>query len=101
MEFEDVFIVSENSSQESQLQVSGSQIRAARALLGISSRSLSEASGVGWATIRRFEEGEGIPPSRGGTLERVKSTLEQAGIEFIGDPISSPGVRLRPVRRSD
>lgn len=75
--------------------ISGAQMRAARGLLGISSRDLATLSGVSWATIKRFEEVKGIPPSRGGTLERVTRALEAAGIEFIGDPINSPGVRLR------
>jgi DNA-binding transcriptional regulator YiaG len=83
------------SSHDDECQVSASQIRAARALLGISSEELSRASGVGWATVRRFEEAEGIPASRKGTLRRLKSALQAAGIEFIGDPIESPGVRLR------
>ena len=60
----------------------------------MSSRQLADLSGVGWATVKRFEDEDGIPPSRGGTLERIKSALEQAGIEFIGDPLTSPGVRL-------
>lgn len=77
------------------MQISSKQIRAARALLKISSEELAELSGVGWATVRRFEEVEGIPPSRSGTLERVQSALEQAGIEFIGDPEVSPGVQLK------
>ncbi|MGN3975258.1 hypothetical protein ACPV3N_11750 [Tsuneonella sp. SYSU-LHT278] len=46
-------------------------------------------------TIQRFETAQGIPPSRGGTLAKVKTALEVAGIEFIGDPLASPGVRLR------
>jgi hypothetical protein len=49
---------------------------------------------VGWATIKRFERVDGIPRWRAGTLERVKGALEAAGIEFIGDPIIWPGVRL-------
>ena len=76
------------------MQPSAAQIRAARALLDITSEKLAQLSNVGWATIRRFEEGDGIPPSRSGTLERVKAALEQAGIEFLGDPVASPGVRL-------
>lgn len=75
--------------------ISGAQIAAGRALLGLTSRQFAERSGVGWATIKRFESCGGIPPSRSGTLERVKAALEQAGIEFIGDPLKSPGVRLR------
>ena len=75
--------------------ISAEQIRAARALLGMSAESLATRADVGLATIKRFEASEGSPPSRGGTLGKVKAALEAAGIEFIGDPISSPGVRLR------
>jgi hypothetical protein len=52
-------------------------------------------SGVGWATIKRFEDASGVPPSRSGTLERVVEALEAEGIEFLGDPERSPGVRLK------
>jgi hypothetical protein len=44
-------------------------------------------------TIQRFEAAEGIRANRSGTLDRIK-TLEVAGIVFLGDPISSPGVQL-------
>lgn len=74
--------------------ISGAQIRAARGMLRMSSREVADLSGVGWATVKRFEEIEGFPQSRGGTLERVEAALEDAGIEFVGDPIQSPGVRL-------
>ena len=76
-------------------RVSGSQLRAARGLLAISGEDLSRISGVSWATIQRFESEDHIPNSRSGTLERVVEALEEAGIEFLGDPIESPGVRLR------
>ena len=62
--------------------------------MGLSSQQLAELSGVGWATIKRFEDASGVPPSRSGTLERVVEALEAEGIEFIGDPDKSPGVRL-------
>lgn len=51
-------------------------------------------AGVTWKTIQRFESAVAIPPSRSGTLERVKAALEKAGVEFIGDPGASPGVCL-------
>lgn len=76
-------------------EISGAQIRSGRALLALSSRQLAQLANVSWATVKRFEEEEGIPPSRSGTLAKVKAALEAAGIEFIGDPIISPGVRLR------
>jgi len=75
--------------------LSGCQIRAARALLGISSEELAEMSGVGWATIRRFELVDGVPNGRGATLTQIKHALEAEGIEFIGDPLKSPGVQLK------
>lgn len=61
----------------------------------MSADELAHDAGISWATIQRFESAPGIPSSRGGTLERVKTALEKAGIEFIGDPLQSPGVRLR------
>ena len=74
--------------------ISAVQIRAARAVLGISADRLGGMAGLPLRTIQRFEAAEGIPPSRGGTLTKVRTTLEAAGIEFIGDPVASPGVRL-------
>ena len=76
----------------------GPQIRAGRALLGLSARELAEIAGVGLATIQRLEAHDGVPPNRSGTLVRVRQALESAGIDFIGDPKTSPGVRLRRVR---
>jgi len=75
--------------------VSAAQLRAGRALLGLTSRELASLSGIGWATIKRFEEADGVPPSRAGTLERVVEALQAEGIEFLGDPLKTPGVRLR------
>lgn len=75
--------------------ISAEQIRAARALLDISARELENLSGVPLRTIQRFERAAGVPPSRSGTLERVRGALEAAGIEFTGDPVESPGVRLK------
>lgn len=73
---------------------SGTQIRAARALLGISAQELALEAQVTWKTIQRFESHQGVPPSRSGTLDRVRATLEAHGIEFVGDPETSPGVIL-------
>lgn len=75
--------------------ISGAQIRSARALLGLSAHGLAEIAHVSWATIQRFESVDAVPESRSGTLERLKAALEAEGIEFTGDPMKSPGVRLR------
>jgi DNA-binding transcriptional regulator YiaG len=74
---------------------SGPQIRAARALLGMSAQDLARLSEVGWATIQRYEANDGVPKGQADKLKQVVRALEDAGVEFLGDPISSPGVRLR------
>ncbi|MDC0010736.1 helix-turn-helix domain-containing protein [Porticoccaceae bacterium] len=80
--------------------LSSSQIRAARALLGWSGTDLAEKSGVGITTLRRYELQIGIPSANTSVLLTLKETLENAGIEFIGDPLVNPGVTLR-IKRGD
>ena len=74
--------------------ITSCQIRAARALINWSARELAEKAGVGVATVRRMELAESIPSSNAITLNLVIKTLESAGVEFIGNQDSSPGVRL-------
>jgi hypothetical protein len=69
-------------------------------MLKISAAELAAQADVNWKTVQRMESVEGVPPSRAGTLERIQAVLEAAGIEFIGDPVTSPGVRLHPDKRS-
>ncbi len=75
--------------------ISTAQIRAARALLSWTAQDLADASGVGVATIRRMEVMEGVPVGNIKTLSAIQAALEEAGIEFMGSPNDSPGVRLR------
>ena len=51
-------------------------------------------SGVGTATIQRMEVMEGVPTGNVKTLLALKRALEDAGVEFVGSPEKSPGVRL-------
>ncbi len=74
--------------------ITSGQIRAARALLRWSSAELSDACGVGTATIKRLEVMQGVPSSQVRTLLAIKEALELAGVEFIGTPTEDPGVRL-------
>jgi transcriptional regulator with XRE-family HTH domain len=80
--------------------LSSSQIRAARALLGWSGIDLAEKSAVGITTLRRYELQKGIPSANISVLLTLKNTLENAGIEFTGDPLVNPGVTLR-IKRDD
>ena len=75
--------------------ITGLQIRAARTALKWSASKLAQISGVSQPTIQRFEQYDGIPPSRSATLFDIKRSLEEAGIEFIGTPDDGPGIRLR------
>ena len=74
--------------------ISSSQIRAGRALLGWSALDLANHSSVGVASIRRYEVQDGVPSSNAKTLHTLKVCLEEAGVEFTGDPLVNPGVVL-------
>ena len=76
------------------------QIRAARALLGWSANTLSKESGVGVATIRRYEIQEGLPQGNFQKVIKIKNALESQGIEFTGDPLKNPGVILHLDKQS-
>ena len=72
------------------------QIRAARQLVKITAGELAVLSGVGVATIRRFELMSGVPSGNARSIEAIQKALEAAGVEFLGSPEDGPGVRLRP-----
>lgn len=71
------------------------QIRAARQLLRITADKLADLSGVGVATIRRYELMSGVPSGNARSVEAIQQALENAGVEFIGSPDDRPGVRLK------
>ena len=75
--------------------IASAQIRAARALLRWSAGDLSQASGVGTATLQRMEVMGGVPTGQVRTLLAIREALEAAGVEFIGSPTDNPGVRLK------
>lgn len=90
----------QNASSSIIYMITSSQIRAARALLKWSAETLSHKSDVGIATIKRYEVSEGVPNANVRTLTIIKKTLEEAGIEFIGEPDKDPGVQLITKRDS-
>jgi len=71
------------------------QIKAARALLGWSQADLAERSGISEPTVARLESLEGELGGRIGTVEKMRSAIEKAGVEFIDENGGGPGVRLR------
>ena len=78
--------------------LTGSQIRAARALLNWSGEDLAKKIGLARHTIMNLEKSDGVPPSRTQTLIEIKAAFEAAGVEFIGTPDNDPGVRLKTRR---
>lgn len=76
--------------------LTGSQIRAARALLKWSGQKLSQESGVSYPAIQRAEQADDMPNMHARNLVAIKSALEAAGIEFIdGDYSGDGGVGAR------
>ena len=74
--------------------ISVRQIKAGRSMLNWSAADLAKASGVGPATIRRYEMQMGIPTGNTSTMLSIQSAMENAGIQFTGDPLVNPGVTL-------
>ena len=71
------------------------QLRAARAMLKWSIDDLSNKSGIGTTTLKRFESADGVPNAQVRTIEQLRVVIEGAGIEFIGTPESGAGVRWK------
>jgi len=68
------------------------QLKMARAALGLTTRQAAEVSGVSHGTITRIEAGETLKDS---TVQKVRSALEIAGVQFIERNGGGQGVRLR------
>ena len=75
-------------------KITAEQIRAARSVLGFSIQKIAETTGIGTATLKRYEVVAGVPESRKGNLETLKIFFESQGIEFIGTPDDRPGIRI-------
>ena len=75
--------------------ITSEQIRAARQLIRVTADQLAKSSGVGLATIRRFELMVGVPSGNARLLDAIQRSLEESGVEFVGTPDDRPGVRLK------
>jgi len=79
--------------------LTSAQIRAARALIRWSAEDLARESTLGVTTIRRAELTEGETSMTTANDLAVRRALEGAGVEFIDEDGSGPGVRLRNPQR--
>jgi transcriptional regulator with XRE-family HTH domain len=81
--------------------LTSAQIRAARALVRWSADDLARRSSLSVATIRRAELVEDQTSMTAANDIAVRKALEAAGVEFIDENGSGPGVRLRkPLKKN-
>ncbi len=78
--------------------ITGAQMRAARAMLGIDQRELARLSSLSLPTVQRMEASDGVVRGNVDSLMKLVGALHEAGIELIGDNATSSqggrGVRL-------
>ncbi len=77
------------------LRLTGAQMRGARGMLNWSVKQLALRTGISSAVIRRFEEYSDSPPMPDETMDILRNTFSDAGIEFLFSQVGKPGVRLR------
>lgn len=79
--------------------ITATQLRAARALLGVDQRRLAELSGLSVPTIQRMEASEGTIRGNVDSLMKLIAALDAAGVEVLGEGAvsraSGRGVRLK------
>lgn len=84
--------------------ITGAQMRAARALLGLDQKTLAELSGVSLPTIQRMEASDGNVRGNIDTLTKVIEAFDRAGVELIAENVKSDGlgrgVRLKAIHQT-
>jgi transcriptional regulator with XRE-family HTH domain len=75
-----------------------SQLRAARALTGLSQPEVAEAAGISVPTLKRAEAGGPIKVADE-TIDAIAKALERAGVEFIPENGGGAGVRMKKRKR--
>jgi len=78
------------------MAISGNQLKAARALIGLDQQQLADKAGIGINTVRNMEAAAaGNIRARTDTLDAVVAALADAGVEFIPENGGGAGVRLK------
>ncbi|MEN5276430.1 transcriptional regulator [Brucella sp. TWI432] len=75
--------------------ITGSQIRAARALLRWRAEDLAKEAKIGVATVRRAEAKDGDHGMTEANQSAVRGALEAAGVIFVPENGEGPGVRMK------
>jgi len=71
--------------------ITSSQLRAARALLGLDQKELAGIAGLSLPTIQRMEGSDDMIRGNVESLTKLVTALNQAGIELIGENAPSTG----------
>ena len=79
------------------MSLTGRQIAAARALLGMSQADLATQGNLSVPTIKRMEGSAGAAVGMVNNIAAIRTALEAAGVEFIPENGGGAGVRLRKV----
>jgi transcriptional regulator with XRE-family HTH domain len=88
-------LIPPTSAMAEPASLTGAQLRAARALLGISGEELAELTQLGLSTIRRAEADEGPVGLTRANRHIIVSVLQSMGIEFLNaDATGGAGVRF-------
>lgn len=77
-------------------KITAAQLRAARALLGISAETLADMAGIGVATVRRSEVGKGEIGASQSRAQALRDALESKGVRFLLLEGRLPGVAAQP-----
>lgn len=72
-----------SSRRNAVIHPSGAQIRAARALVGLSAAELADQSGVSLNTVKRAEAAAGLIPLTTPNTEALVRALAAAGVTFL------------------
>jgi transcriptional regulator with XRE-family HTH domain len=71
--------------------ITGPQMRAARALLGIDQRELAQRSRLSLPTVQRMESSDGVVRGNVDSLMKLVAALDAAGLELIAAGAASQG----------
>ena len=74
--------------------LTGPQIRAARALLGMSALELAQLAGLAINTVRRAESSADAARVTLANVRAIQSVLEAKGVEFLPRGDAGEGVRF-------
>lgn len=74
--------------------INSAQIRAGRGLLKWTQAVLAARAAVSVVTLNMIESDQVAPRAR--TLDTIRTTLERAGVRFLGDEREGYGVLLSP-----